>query len=45
MSTGHHINHSSWNLMPMLSEVVAQVHRLTLQAKAKKTLIFTNTHD
>ena len=31
--------------MTMPSEVVTQVHRLARQAKAKKTITFTNTHD
>ena len=45
LSTGHRINCRSWTPMPMPSEVVAQVYRLTQQAKAKKNLTFINTRD
>ena len=45
LSTGRRINRRSWTPMPMLSEVVAQVHCLARQAKAKKTITFTNTRD
>ena len=31
--------------MPVPSEIVAQLHRLTWQAKAKKNITFTNAHN
>ena len=43
--TGRRINCRSWTPMPMPSEVVAQVHRLSRQAKSKKNITFTNTRD
>ena len=45
LSTGHRIDHRSWTSMPVPLEIVAQVHRLTWQSKAKRTLKFTNTGD
>ena len=45
LSTGRRINHHSWTPMPMLLDVVAQVHHLARWAKAKKNITFTNICD
>ena len=45
LSTGLHNNCRSWTSMPVPSEVVAQVHHLAQQAKAKEKLTFTDTHN
>merc|ERR1712086_724113 len=45
LSTGRCINHRSLTPLMVPAEVITQLHHLVWQAKAKKTLNFTNTND
>jgi len=42
LQTGRRINRRSWTSLPMLDDVVSQVHRLTRRANAVKNLTYTN---
>ena len=42
LSTGCRINRRAWTQLPTPESVIAQVHSLARQAKAKKKLTFTN---